>query len=345
MEVLKIISVVIGLLFSLSCSSQSALQKEINRLSYTLDNYEYCTYYSDIELSNISDLNKDFFNCNLSNQKEAYTNVIKSKVYDLIKKKYSEEELKKIAEHKLKLNFENQLKQIDQFIADTIGKNFSQRIIKNALKKRDSLSTVLKMDITRHPSYIALFNSIKTIKKPNGLMFKSMFLDKNNIIPVLKEGYKDTARYNTRTIQFLLAKLKEEPYYSQELDSLSFYIDKVFNNQDDPGKMKKLQDNVCFPRASFIFSDKSIKIYARLLDINFHESIDEEDVIIYSIPARAVAHLHSIINNKDFKKYFEDKLVPLDVNKKDIIWVKNWIINNEGSYELNKNFISKTPYK
>ncbi len=335
-----------------SCKAQNISDSE--RLTYTLENYEHCLFYSD-QLSKDEGINLRKLNCGGYHiYKRDYTKKSKELLLEVIKKKYSNEYIKEISKKRVLKNYKSRLEEISEKLKDSAnfmyGKRFNRRQYTGYKKQKVELEKLLSSGqpdtIPKYKKEIDnLSNYLQNYKISNSLIYAVAFVEeKDKAITFLKELLKDTTHISGSAIKLSLAKLKVEPYYTNQLTKLKENVDYILSNKDGDNRENSLINiKSAYPRAGLLLTKEAILVYSKVLEAKYFDTIDHGDVSESSIPIRTLDYLLDLINNSDFQDYFKEEdgfhKSYLECTKADVEWVIEWFKSNKDKIEINKEHI------
>jgi hypothetical protein len=178
---------------------------------------------------------------------------------------------------------------------------------------------------------------IQDYKIPNFIILTVAWIDLKEAKPILKKAYlNNSPNFDRYYLQIALAKLGDK----DALNDL-FKLDYVYKITDWQCTKYSLVDYI-FP-LKFIGSQESIFQIHRLLDTTSkctEYGTDDITRKIYSA-TKIIKQFNNLFqnpsfklvtNNFDFNYYYWDRVITADI----IYRIKNWITDNKGKYELNK---------
>lgn len=333
------------------CVAQNITDAEKNL--YTLKNYEYCLFY-DEQASKLEGVDLNSLDCSINLNEEYFSKETKALLIEVLNKKYSDEYIRNIAKKRIFISYKTELKEISKKLTDSTNliypKSFNRRISDGYEKEKKELEQLLS---SGEPDTIPkfkrqfddLFNYLKKYKVSNSLIYAVAFVeDRQRAIPLLKELLKDTTHLNTSAIKLSLAKLRLEPYYTNQLLKLQEEVNFITSHKNgDNDYNSDINIFYAYPRAGMLLTKEAILIYSKLLEAKYFNTIDLGDVSENSIPVRTLNNLLNLINNKDFHENFQDSYgYPKHIfTKKDIKWAKEWFELNKDKLEINEKHIPK----
>ncbi|MFL0105908.1 hypothetical protein, partial [Tenacibaculum maritimum] len=262
--------------------------------------------------------------------------------------------ISKVSKKRVLLNSKLKLEDISKKLKDSTNfmyrNRFNRRLYNGYEKQKKELEGVLLSQVLdTFPKYKRelddLYNSLKRYKISNTLIYAVAFVEeKERAILFLKELLKDTIHVNVSAIKLSLAKLKVEPYYTNQLTKLKEEINYIIlNKNEDNSKTPLMNIRYAYPRTGMLLTKEAILIYSKVLEAKYFDTIDHGDVSEISIPARTLSFLFNLIDNYDFKEYFKDQYgYPksyLDYRKKDIQWAIEWLRINKSKLKINDKHI------
>lgn len=344
-------SLLIFLILNLySCKAQNIYNNE--RISYTLNNFEHCFFYSK-KLSESEGVDLKKINCSpYYLNKRDYTIESKKKLLEIIEKKYTNEYIRKISKKRILFGFKSELRKVSEKLKDSInfmyGDKFNKRLYIGYKKQKKKLETLLsskKLDtIPEYKKRVEnLYNYLQKYKISNSLIYAVSFvIHKDEAIPFLKGLFKDTTHINTSAVELSLAKLKVEPYFTNQLTKLKKDVNDIISNiGGDNDENSKINRRFAYPRVGLLLTKEAISIYAKVLEAKYFDEIDHGDYSEVSIPIEALEHLLKLIKNTDFKEYFKDEYghSKYPLTKEDVKWAIEWFKKNGDKIIINDKHI------
>ncbi len=331
-----------------SCKAQHILAK---KNLYTLKHYDRCLFYDDVinRLENIdvkmlnADCSVDYYN------KKYFTDESKKLLLEVIKKRYSDEYIKMATQKRVLLRLKSRLKKVSEKLKDSVNFMYHGRFNKRAFVganriKKELVSIISSNQRDTIPKYKndidAVYTSLKKYKIDNSLIYSVAFMiEKDKAIPFLKGILKDTIHINTYAVKKSLAKLKIEPYYTEQLKELEKEVTYILENKDGNYDENLNIQKKAYLRVRFLNTKKAVLAYSKLLESKYFNTIDEGDYSIASIPIITLGDLLKLIENKGFKSYFKSSSHGYNCSRcveKDVKWAIEWFKSNKDNIQLNK---------
>lgn len=310
-------------------------------------------FYDD-EANKIDGINTRKLNCGLTYDKRYFTDESKELLLEVIKKRYSDEYIMGLSKREVRLNYKSRLEEISEKLKDSAnfmyGKRFNKRLYAGYKKQKVKLEKLLS---SQQPDTIPdykrqldnKYNYYRNYKISRSLIYAVAFVEeKNKAITFLKELLKDTTHISGSAIKLSLARLKVEPYYTNQLTKLKENVDYILLNKDGDNRENSLINiKSAYPRAGLLLTKEAILIYSKVLEAKYFDTIDHGDVSESSIPIRTLDHLLDLINNSDFQDYFKEEngfsKSYLECTKADVEWVIEWFKSNKDKIEIKKSHI------
>ena len=314
--------------FNYSCGQ--GIKKHQDKVYSTLMNFRYCLFSIKEETST---------ECYLPYNKTSYSEKSKYRLLKLLNNEWDTTELNNIAKHIFFENIDSKLMSIEKIISDTMGIKKESRRYLQFTKLKDSLLQIKKGVFDDNPVIISRINKNKeNIKKypvENKIIYLSAIVEDEIFISALKNLTVKKAN-NHDAVELALARLGENKYRESALQKLEEEITSSVKLKYR--ELRYLQYYKIMPKALFICNQESIKIYAKLLNVDTLPPINDEEYVFYPISYYALNDLVKIIMNEDFRTKFA-KLDINDINFKDINWAKEWIEKNHEKMILDESFI------
>ncbi len=331
-----------------SCKSQHILAK---KNLYTLRHYNRCLFYDNEtnRLENIdvkmfhSDCSVDYYN------REYFTDESKKLLLKVIKKRYSDEYIKTATEKRVLLRFKSKLKRVSEKLKDSTNfmyyGRFDRRDFVGANRIKKELVSIISSNqrdtISKYKNEIGvLYNYLKKYKIDNSLIYAVAFMiEKDKAIPFLKGLLKDTIHINTYAVKKSLAKLKIEPYYTEQLKELEKEVTYILENKNGGYDKNLTIQRYTYLRVRFLNTKKAVLIYSKLLESEYFDTIEEDDYSYSSIPIIVLGNLLELIENKDFKSHFKSSSYGYSCSQcveKDVKWAIEWFKSNKDNIKVNE---------
>jgi len=272
-----------------------------------------------------------------------YTDASRQLLLEVLKDDWiTEEQKRKEAEKKVWQQVDRQINTYEDVISDTIKYKGFKRKRQHFLTLQDSLKELRRLNVDTVNSFQDVVNrwmqEMNLRRMPDLYIYTAGMLDSMLYVPLLKEALEDTVKYNPYAVKMTLARLGLKPHYSEMMNH--HRIDLEYLKDMEVSDSKRWVIYEIFPALSYLCTQESIKEYSKLLSLKHFKRIDEYDYSIYSVPSRVLGGLLVFILNQDFQAYLRQVDPPDNVTKDHITWVQNWLEENYGNYELNKNFYS-----
>ncbi len=157
-------------------------------------------------------------------------------------------------------------------------------------------------------------------------------------VPILKEAYKDSLHYDKAAVQYALARLGDTAAESRIYSSFTLYRKADYPRPDRyMDRMNKLL---------FIANQQSVYHIAQLMDTSLSyvaEFVDPGPHIMALTSGILVKELSIGITNPELKALClpfagEQYILATEENKRTIIRVRDWILQNRGKYTINPNY-------
>lgn len=240
--------------------------------------------------------------------------------------------------------------QVDRQI-DTYGDVISDTIKYKGFKKKrqhfitllDSLKRLKQLNVDTVNSFQTVVNrwvqEMDQRRIPDLYIYTAGMLDSMLYVPFLLKALEDTVKYNPYAVKLALARNKVDPFVQEVMENNSINI-KLFKKEED---QYYLSNTEIFPVLAYLASDNSIREYSKLLTLEHFECIDYGDYEKCSIPHSTIENLYIMVLNESFRNYLKDYMVgvvpdPKKLSNREITWVQNWLKENYGNYELDRNF-------
>ena len=327
-----------------SCKAQNIYDGERNL--YTLKNYEHCLFY-DNPTNKAEGIDLRKLDCSINFNKKYFTPESKELLLEVIKKKYSDEYIKEVSKKRVFLSFKSRLEEISEKLKDSANFMYANRFNKRHYsgykrqkeeleellsdKELDTIAAIFKRQIDN------LYNSNQNYKISNSLIYAVAFVEeKDKAIPFLKGLLKDTTHINASSIKLSLAKLKVEPYYTNQITKLTDDVNQIISNKDGDNYINSEINRYAYSRAGLLLTKEAILLYSKVLGAKYFDTIDHGDYSEDSIPIRTISNLLKLIKNEDFQSYYEDLDECLKCKEKDIKWAIKWFKLNKDKLKINK---------
>ena len=269
------------------------------------------------------------------NQSRYFTEQARKKLLLIIRDGWTQEEKLNAAEQYIIKSINNEIEFWEKVVKDTVNHKLREGDRVKYKNYVDSLNRFLnnsdKINIPVYQnSIMEIIKQIESKKIFNELIYTSAMLSDDRFIPILKQSLKDSIHYDPFAVKMALARFGVEPYKTKILKS--YYIDLSKNNWHS---RQNYYASVLF----YLCTQESVYEYSKLLNVKYHGVIEADDYMIISVPSETISNLQNIILNKDFQNYLSKvEYIPESIKKKNINWVKKWIKENYGNYELNRDY-------
>lgn len=273
--------------------------------------------------------------------KQYYTEKSKLLLLELLKDNWITKAQKlSLAEGEVWKKINNEIATSEAIITDTVKfSRISESRRSHFRAHTDSLKALKAMDVDTVDIFQELLQKqvqeINDRRIPNLYIYTAGMMDDDRYIPILKEMLEDTVKYDPHAVKITLARYQIEPFKSEILDKYKIEIEEA--KKIDLSDMILIESNEIFPVVAFISNKEFVREYAKLLELRHFDCIDEGDYQICSVPSSVIIGLYNIILNKDFKSFFKE-ISPYTITHADIEWAQNWLEQNYGNYELDRNF-------
>ena len=173
---------------------------------------------------------------------------------------------------------------------------------------------------------------------PNQYVYTAGMLGNDpRFIQLLQEALKDSIKFDPYAVKMSLAR-NDIGAYAEEMLEKNRIETEWFKKDKFDSDLRFYENNEAFPNLAYLNTQESIKEYSKLLAIEHFEQIDGGDYTLYSIPVSVLIGLSNLILNPDFQEYLRQVDPPNNVTKDHITWVQNWLEENYGNYELERDF-------
>jgi len=269
-----------------------------------------------------------------------YTKASKQLLLEVLEDEWiTEAQKRKEAEKKVWQEVDRQISTYEDVTNDTIKYSGLKRKRKHFQILLDSLQRLKQLNVDTVAIFQAAVNrwvqEMDQRRMPDLYIYTAGMLDSAFYVPFLQEALKDTVKYNPYVVKMALARFRLNPYYSTSLETNQIDIDQISNMELVDALLTNNRD--IFPKLVYLCSQESIKEYSKLLALKYFECIDMDDYSVCSIPSQVLLAITNVLLNESFKNYIAS-IDKFNITKEDITWVQNWLEENYGNYELDRDF-------
>ncbi|HZY78513.1 MAG TPA: hypothetical protein VFE50_03255 [Cyclobacteriaceae bacterium] len=280
-----------------------------------------------------------------------YNEASKNEVLKRLQNTWTDEEKHELSQQAARAHFETEIAELRQLLE---RRDLSEGQGNKIKQQLDTLQMIINTNRITHPLYRAAVEAkMKAIDRhrvDDRLILLAGFLDDKRYVPVLRNAIGDSIHYAQHHVKLALARLNEEPFYSEMIAFYRVDYNKIQKLKSDHYELNQYFFDLC-RGLLYIRSQESIlelgNFLSAELKVTDPVAINSEDVGYSPVSRQAFEAITRLLNNEDIKAYLKSNPKELNVNpiqrtvsqeapisKRHVIWLDNWMKKNFGRYEI-----------